>query len=282
MKYDELIRQFKKNIELRSYGSVREIKRNYDLFKIVIDNRFSKTLLITSGFHGEEFNGPVSLLGIIKEVIDYAKKKKINLLIYPCVNPSGFDLKKRYNASNEEKNNDFLRYEIKKGEWIDVVKPGKKFLRYKLVDSPAKEVRALQKDLRKFGKVPVGVLDIHQDNELPKCDFYAYVLDKFPAYRKIMAELDQVGRRCRSIKPRQVKEGYEFDDTINREGFIITHDGTITDMFWRFGSAYSVTAETNTETPLEKVAAINKLWIKELIDLISAGKAKDFKLNIKY
>jgi len=278
MKYRELIRRFRnKKIKLFSYGKVKEKGKAYELFKIVADNHSQKTLLITSGFHGEEYNGPISLLEIIDEVIDYAKKKKVNLIIYPCVNPSGFDLRQRYNASSEEKNNDFLRYEVKRGKWLDIVRPGQKFLRYKIVFSPAKEVRALQKDLQKSGEVPVGVLDIHQDNELKKCDFYAYVLDKRDVYKKIMLKLDRLGRRCRNAKPREVKEGYEFDDTINREGFIVTHDGTITDMFWRFGSVYSVVAETNTKTPLKKVAAINKLWVFGLLDLIAGSKKNDKK-----
>lgn len=128
MKYHELINQFKKkNISLISYGKARELKKIYSLYKIVVDNRSKKTLIITSGFHGEEFNGPISLLAIIKEIATYAKKKKVNLIVYPCINPSGFDLRQRYNASGEKPNNDFLRYEIKRNQWSGVIKPTQNF-----------------------------------------------------------------------------------------------------------------------------------------------------------
>ncbi len=283
MRYQELINQFcKKNLKLISYGSVKE-KKIYPLYKIVVNNNSKKTLLITSGFHGEEYNGPISLLNIVNEIIDYARKKKVNLVIYPCVNPSGFDLRKRYNASNEKPNNDFLRYEIKKGIWTSIIHPKQKFLTCKFIWSRAKEIKLLQKDLKKWGVMPVGILDIHQDNELPKCDFYSYILDKKNVYRKIMAKLDRIAARCCNVKSFMVdEEGREFNDTIDKEGFIMIHDGTITDMFYRLGSSFSAVSETNVKTPLRKVLVINKIWIKELINLISKCKQGDKKLNIKF
>lgn len=129
MGYQELIDRFrKKGLKLISYGLVKENKI-YRLYKIVVDSNSKKTLIITSGFHGEEYNGPISLLQIIDKVIDYAKSKKVNLIIYPCINPSGFDLRQRYNASNEIPNNDFLRYEIKKGMWTSIIRPKQEFLK---------------------------------------------------------------------------------------------------------------------------------------------------------
>lgn len=283
MEYQELIDRFrKKGLKLISYGLVKE-KKIYRLYKIVVDGNSKKTLIITSGFHGEEYNGPISLLQIIDKVIDHAKSKKINLIIYPCINPSGFDLRQRYNASNEIPNNDFLRYEIKKGIWTSIIRPKQEFLKYKFIWSKAKEVKQFQKDLKKWGKVPVGILDIHQDDELSKCDFYSYIFDKKNIYRKIMAKLDCIAARCRNVKLLMVNEkGIEFNDTIDSEGFIMTHDGTVTDMFYRLGSSFSVVSETNVRMPLRKVSAINKIWAEDLINLISKCKWRDKKLNIKF
>lgn len=284
MNYKKLITNFKKkNLFLKIYGKVKERGKVYQLYKIIVDNNSLKTLLITAGFHGEEYNGPISLLKMIDEIVDYSKKKKVNLLIYPCVNPSGFDLRQRYNASGEKPNNFFLEYEIKKGKWTDWLLLRQKFLRFRLIQPKAKESRLLKEDLIKWGTVPVGILDIHQDNELPKCDFYAYILDKKELYQKIMAKLDKVGKRCSNataimypgIRPAP-------SEKIDRDGFIMIHDGTITDMFWRLGSVYSVTVETHTEASLQKVIAINKVWIKTIIDFISKGKVLDKKLNIKF
>src|SRR3989338_4484173 len=119
MTYQELMSGFKnKGYKLKSYGAVKENRKNYRLYKIVINPHYQRTLLITSGFHGEEFNGPISLFEIFDKAVAYAKKMRVRLIVYPCINPSGFDLRKRYNASDESPNNDFLRYEIEKDKWV--------------------------------------------------------------------------------------------------------------------------------------------------------------------
>jgi hypothetical protein len=92
-----------------------------------------------------------------------------------------------------------------------------------------------------------------------------------------MAKLDRIGKRCCNILT--VNGVAPLYDVIDEDGFIVVHDGTITDMFWRYGTAYSVTAETNTKISLQKVAAINKTWIIEMINLISKGKAIDKKIK---
>lgn len=98
-----------------------------------------------------------------------------------------------------------------------------------------------------------------------------------------MAKLDCIAARCRNVKPLMVNEkGIEFNDTVDSEGFIMTHDGTVTDMFYRLGSSFSVVSETNVRTPLRKVSAINKIWAEDLINLISKCKWRDKKLNIKF
>lgn len=281
MKYDALIQSFKeKGFKLIKYGKVRELGRDYNLYKIIISSNSKKTLLITSGFHGEEFNASVSLLKIISEAIAYSTKKKVNLIIYPCINPSGFDLKQRYNASNETQNNDFMRYEIKREVWTDILRKGMKFLSYKFVDSKAKEVRLLKNDLSKMKRIPVGVIDIHQDDNLKRGDFYAYIFDKKDIYERIMQDIEKHAKRCRNVKSLNYNMyGVRFNDSIGKDGFIILHDGTLGDMFYRLGSSFVVTAETNTKLKINKVSEINKIWIFSLIDLASKGNRLDLKMK---
>lgn len=276
MKYNELISNLKKKIKLTQYGQVKEQKL-YKLYKIIINNKSNKTLIITAGFHGEEFNGPISLLGILEDIIKYSRKKKVNLIIYPCINPSGFDLRKRYNASDEKLSNDLMHYEIKRGVWKGIIRQNEKFLRFKIITPNTKEAKELLKDLMKQ-KVPAAYLDIHQDDELPQCDFYAYPYGSMSIYRKIMKKLDKFSIRCRNVKPLMFDEkGLEFNDTIDNEGFILTSDGTLNDLYFRLGTKYSLTAETWTKTPLETVERINKTWILGLIDFVSKGKQLDLK-----
>src|SRR3989344_4988560 len=138
MGYDELIQGYKTTgYKLERYGTVKEpFKKKfkyYPLYKIVINPEGKKTLLITAGFHGEEFNGPISLLKIFDEAAAFAKDLGVRLLVYICVNPSGFDLRQRYNASNEKFNNDFLRYKIEKDTWVGtLIKTDEPFLRFKI------------------------------------------------------------------------------------------------------------------------------------------------------
>jgi predicted deacylase len=271
--YRELIRGFmNKGCALKNYGAIMENQKKYNLYKITINPRCQKTLLIVSGFHGEEFNGPVSLLEIFDEAAAYAKKMRVRLIIYPCVNPSGFNLRKRYNASDESPNNDFLRYEIKKDKWVGTLKPKEWFLSYKIINSAAKEVRLLKRDILKY-PVPRGVLDIHQQQgNLKTGDFYAYIFNKRPVYLKIMKKLEKIAKVAKNDPAMNFEDGRKVYYRIDKNGFIFLHDGTLTDMFYRLGSKFAVAAETDTTLPLEKVCQINLVWIKELIKLVANKK----------
>lgn len=269
MTYPELMAGFRdKGYKLKRYGTVREKRIKYHLYKIVINPQYRRTLLITSGFHGEEFNGPISLLAMFDDLVSYAKRKRVRLIVYPCVNPSGFDLRKRYNASNERQNNDFLRYEIKKGKWVSTMRSGETFLTCKVIDSRAKEVRALKRNVLRY-RVPCAVLDIHQDNELEGSDFYTYIFDNTRLYQKIVNKIKNIAQVARNVPALNFENGRKIRYKINSRGFIFLHDGTLTDMFYRLGSEFVVTAETGTKTPLKLVARINLIWAKSLINLIT-------------
>lgn len=271
MTYLELIAGFRdKGYKLKRYGTVREKRTKYHLYKIVINPQYRRTLLITSGFHGEEFNGPISLLAMFDEVVRYAKRKRARLIVYPCVNPSGFDLRKRYNASNELYNNDFLRYKIRSGRWVSTLKPlkhGEIFFSFKIIESPAKEVRFLKDDVLKY-RLPRAVLDIHQDNELEDSDFYTYIFNRVHLYQKIVNKLKKIARVARNESALNFDHGRKIRYKINSRGFIFLHDGTLTDMFYRLGSEFVVTAETGTKVPIKLVTRINLIWAKSLINLI--------------
>ncbi len=275
MTYRELIRGYRdKGCELEYYGRVKEGRKIYRLHKIVINPAHKRTLLVTIGFHGEEFNGPISLLLIIDEVIAFAKMMRVRVIIYICVNPSGFDLRQRYNASGESANNDFMRYIVKGGKRVGFLKKNQPYTATIMVPSPAKEVRVLQKDLLKYlFPVPHAVLDLHQQHgHLDTGEIFAYISNCRPLYRRIMKKLEKIAKIARN-DPTFTYEGREkIFYKIDKDGFIFLHDGTITDMFYRFGSKYTVAAETKTTLPLEKVAAINLIWIKELIKLIAKEK----------
>lgn len=276
MKYKELISAYKKKgYHLIKYGSVLE-DRKYDLFKIVINNGSKKSFLITTGFHGEEFNGPISILKIIDDVVEYASLKKVNLIVYICVNPSGFDKHKRYNLSDENQNNDFIRYLVNK-KWV-IGLDGKKFQDVKIIEAKAKESRILKNDILDFGTVPVGVLDIHQDDDITKGDFYAYISNNRDLYEKIMKKVDKVAKRSRNTKTKNFdNDGNAIIEIIDKEGFREVRDSGLSDLFFVFESKFAVTIETNIKLRLSKVSAVNKIWIKEMINLVADSKELDKK-----
>ncbi len=281
--YDLLQGYVAKKYELEKYGQVKETVRDkvmyYPLYKTVINPEYEETLLITTGFHGEEFNGPISLLNIMDEAVDYAKEKQARLIVYPCVNPAGFDLHQRYNPSDELRygNNDFWRYQIENGEWVGTLEPGQNFLDWKIVDSAAKEVRLLKRDILNYhSHVPRAVLDIHQDDNIEEGqgNFYAYIFDKREVYLKIMEKLAKITDVCKNIETATTEGDRKVSYRIDDDGFIFLHDGSITDMFYRLGSEFAVCAETNTDLPLDKVCEVNLTWIKGMIDLIAKKKQK--------
>ena len=70
------------------------------------------SVVVTAGFHGDEKAGPLTLLAHAADLFAYARARGVGLRLYPCINPSGFVLGTRYNASGEHPNNDLLRYRV--------------------------------------------------------------------------------------------------------------------------------------------------------------------------
>jgi len=82
------------------YGTVIEGGRAFELVGLRLAG--ARTVLITAGFHGDEKAGPLTLLEHIAEIVDYAAARGVGLLVYPCINPSGFEVGSRYNRSGEK------------------------------------------------------------------------------------------------------------------------------------------------------------------------------------
>jgi hypothetical protein len=275
--YDLLQGYVDKGYELKNYGFIeagnKGLHAQYCLYKIVINPSGQKSLLITTGFHGEEFNAPISFLQIIDKVVAFAEKNGVRVILYICVNPVGFDLHQRYSPIDIDKlksgNNDFLRYKIAKDKWVCCLKTGEEILDYKIIESGAKEVRLLKADMLKY-PVPDGILDFHQQKgNLTTGNLFAYIFDRRDTYRQIMNKLEKITPIARNEPWKDIQDGREIHYRIDEDGFVFVHDGSITDMFYRLGSRFAVCAETNADLPLTKVSQINLIWVKELIKLIA-------------
>ncbi len=284
MTYHQLVEGYRaKGCRLKYYGKIKEDRKTYRLYKFVLEPRYKTTLLITAGFHGDEFNGPISLLEIYEKLVALAKKYRVRIVAYICINPEGFDKSKHYNSSAESKkygNNDWMRYRIRgRNKWVGTLRTADEhYFATRKVYSAAKEVRLLQKDLKKHYddyRVPDAVLDIHQQKgNLATGEIYAFIFDRPAVYLRIMKKLEKIAPIARNERWTDKDDGREIRKRIDQDGFVFIHDGTITDVFYRHGTKWAVTAETKTTLPLEKVALSNLIWAKELIKLIARDAKK--------
>lgn len=262
--YVRRMRGYSSLAEVNEYGRVLEGDLEYPLLRLTVPGE--RWLVITSGFHGEEPAGPLTLVNAFEEIAAYARERDVGLRIYPCINPSGFEDGTRYNRGGEKPNNDFLRYETEPGVWKDKLSRDEPFLRWVLYDGGPKETRAVREDLVRFAP-PIAALDIHQDDFLLAHvhTTYAYKFGDNTPYRQLMEASASHAHVLRSDK---VDEGTWTD----ADGLIQVHDGSITDYFTRSGVPFCATLETTTRTPPEDSHAINMLWIRGFIDLTARGE----------
>jgi hypothetical protein len=246
---------------VHAFSEVLEGGRTYPLLAASTPGR--RTLLITSGFHGDETAGPLTLVAHLGEIAAYARARDVGLQIYPCLNPSGFEDGTRYNRSQEAPNNDFLRYEIEPGVWVGELTDGQSFLRHRVFTDGPKETRALCAELERQ-PTPAAALDIHQDPYLGGALSYAYT---FGESRPFLRMLEATDGLVPVASATQVDEGVHTD----RDGLVVLHDGSVTDYFHRRGVKHTAALETTTETPTAASDGVNLVWIKGFIDLVAEG-----------
>ena len=132
-----------------------------------------RIMFITTGFHGDEKAGPLSILKYANKIIDYAHKYNLKVIVYPLVNPSGFEKNTRYNIDKDRGdvgNEDTIRYELKNGQITDDLGNKKSFKRWfwasdknfhaKLPNETKLVHRLLKKEpLRQI----ISIIDLHQN-----------------------------------------------------------------------------------------------------------------------
>ena len=86
-------------------------QKNYSIFKIVINKNPEKTICITAGIHGDERSAP---FGILKFLFKYKPKNNDpKIIIFPLLNPYGFEKNKYENHKNIDLNHHFLDKPLK-------------------------------------------------------------------------------------------------------------------------------------------------------------------------
>lgn len=268
-------------------------EKSYNLLRVSAGTENERIVMISAGFHGNERAGPITLRDSIRELIDYARSKNIGLIVYPCVNPAGFIYKSRYTPDDERPNNDFVRYFVNPGLWVDdlgaaprtkAISWGWATMRDMHVGLPS-ESRALRKDLRFLGKKGLlkkvcAVIDIHQDPYIEEKGWYAYVYGNRERYERICGEVNQI---LPCIALRQIKSGYpdtrdlpeEVDPALHdhpstdANGLITRYDCGLTDLFNNLKVPHCITIETTTQTETKTATQVNLVWISGIMDLVA-------------
>ncbi|KKP69760.1 hypothetical protein A2X44_04785 [candidate division CPR3 bacterium GWF2_35_18] len=95
----------KKNLDFLKIGNVN---KNYPLYKIVINGyNARKTICFSSGIHGHEKSGPLTILQFINNLNRYDLPLYLKIIIFPVANPYGFNTNSRYNYQKKDLNRCF-------------------------------------------------------------------------------------------------------------------------------------------------------------------------------
>jgi hypothetical protein len=273
MKYTEFLKKLwgaHWSDEWEQYGSVVEGTTTYPLLAFHSPRREIKKadLIITAGFHGEEQAGPLTILKRGEEIVNYARSKDVAISIYPCINPSGFEDKRRYNRSGERPNNAFLEYEMIPGDWTGELPQGESFRRTRIIGphAMAKETKILFDRIK--NEDPVAILDLHQDSEFEGSKSYFYVFGDTNMYLPLVDAASKVSEIVKNIKV-DSNPYSEAEIKPDNNGLIVYHDGSMIDYFWRQGADYVGCVETTCVMPIKAASEVNTIWAKGFVDLIA-------------
>jgi len=253
-----------------------------------------RVMVVQAGMHGDETAGPLAFAEHLERIVDAVRGQGLALVAYPLANPSGFEAGVRYNIDHDagpEGNGDFLRYELPPpdGRFVSELAEGASHRSWAWSSDPRLglalpvETAAMHRLLRAapLSQV-VAALDLHQDHLTPGLGpcAYHYAFGDLARYAPIVeaiarrvpvaggvpigagfgVRIDDGGRVTTPFDPSAVR-------TTDERGFIVRHDGSLSDLFFRLGAAHSVTSETSGATPLADACEVALLWIEGLARL---------------
>lgn len=269
--YRQFLDALPSNLTVTPYGKVREGLEDYTLVRL--DNHLwgRPRVLITTGIHGDEVGGPLTILSHGQYIADYAWARGVGLTIYPCINPSGIVHESRYNLSGEKYNNYLFHYVLPDGtEMSEVDHQQVKSARVVLRKDLAKEMRLLLEDLERLPAKPVAMLDMHQDGMVPLKGevWYGYIFERTKAFVKLAGRASRIMRAYAGGVVRRTDHGRGHQ--VDQYGFVVTHDGSITDLCYHQGVPNIICLETGIDAPYDKVAEVYVSWACGLIDLAAS------------
>lgn len=135
----------------------------YPIYRMVIHPVASNAICIATGVHGNEIAGPLSILHLLSTEIICMLPAQYKFVIYPVINPSGFDLRQRFDADGRDLN--------------AIYGPTLKSKRYN-------EVQVFFNDAQQFSPFQ-AVLTLHEDSDLEKFYMYGLGMENLEFYHSI-------------------------------------------------------------------------------------------------
>ncbi len=199
-------------------------------------------IIIMAGVHGEELAPPLTLFKYYADFYKKALRFKVNLVIYPLVNPWGFNRDKRCTKENLNCADN----------WV-----------HKKEGDTARNVRLLREELKddtKSSKEDIVFIDLHEDIDT-KNSFFLYSFGE-RIYEK---PLLRVAKKYFPIAHDNSLEG------LKRGVIYEEHDGSAEDfMSHQKGVVFSCCTETPLHGPLSLRIACNKAIIETIIRLAAS------------
>ncbi len=291
MKHTTYRKKLEQKIKKRDDITIKYQTLHYWFWKYTIgtiaSKKRGKTLYIRTGIHGEEIWWPLSILGAINQIIDYANKKNIGLIIHPLANPAGFENHTRYSdKKNPPKNgnNNVIIYELPKRKYSDDM--GEKDISKWWYWSDQKEkdlppegiftIKELQKNIKNLNII--WIIDIHQDYITPTKESFAYHygFENTNIYDPIIQKIKKL---CKLYPKKAINAWFKNKITNkkttskwkwiipDKKWRITRHDWTLGAAAYKLWIHYNVTCETTGSTPYKIAKKINIAWICWLIDI---------------
>jgi hypothetical protein len=137
--------------EVIGYEMSERTRINYPIYRLVINPEIQQTICIVAGIHGNEIAGPLSTIHIIKDVF-HELPLHYRYVMYPLINPTGFDLRQRFDDDDRDLNAIYITT---------------------LKSQNYSEVQEFYEDVLKFTPFD-AIITIHEDSDREQ--FYIYGL----------------------------------------------------------------------------------------------------------
>ncbi len=205
----------------------------------------TQRICISTGMHGDEPAGPETLLAAMRRLRENAARLDADLMLFPCDNPTGWELNTRENWEGRDLNREFMKRD------------------------QAREIRIVESVLE--GRRFDFTLDIHED-----IDTYGmYLYERARPGRASLAEEMIAALRARGMP---VEES-EMIEGMPASGGIIVPGGPLrrSDLpkavyFWHHGVLQLITTESPGRLELRRRVEMQLVCFDVFIDAVADGR----------